>query len=300
MALYLVTGGAGFIGSHVTEALVTRGERVRVLDNFTTGKRDNLEHLPVEILAGDVRASDDVQSAMRDVDFVIHQAAVVSVAQSMIDPVTTHEVNVTGTLNVLVAARQSGIRHLVFASSCAVYGDNSELPLRESSAVRPLSPYAASKLAGEMYCQTFQQAYGLPTTCLRYFNVYGPRQDPSGDYAAVIPKFAQRIRAGQAPIIYGDGNQTRDFVHVSDIVRANLAACGRSEAIGRVINVASGRQVSLLDLIEGFGRLHGRPIELIFTPSRAGDILHSVGDNRCLQALGVPIMTPLEQGLAQL
>jgi nucleoside-diphosphate-sugar epimerase len=223
------------------------------------------------------------------------------VPQSMSDPVTTHEINSTGTLNILLAALEHNIKRVVLASSCAVYGDNDALPLKETAETRCKSPYAASKLIGEVYCQTFTQAFGLPTVCLRYFNVYGPRQDPNGDYAAVIPKFAQRIRAGQAPIIYGDGTQTRDFVHVSDIARANLAACERSEAIGCVINVASGCQVSLLDLVEAFSRLHGRPIEPVFAPPRGGDILHSVGDNQRRQCtLGLSSDLPLEQGLTQL
>jgi UDP-glucose 4-epimerase len=301
MSLYLVTGGAGFIGSHIAEQLVARGERVRVLDNFSSGKRSNLQHLPIEVIEGDVRQIATVRAALHEVDYVLHQAAMISVPQSMTDPAAAHEVNATGTLNILLAAREVNVKRVVLASSCAVYGDNDALPLSETAETRCKSPYAASKLIGEVYCQTFTQAYGLPTVCLRYFNVYGARQDPNGEYAAVIPKFAQRIRAGQAPIVYGDGAQTRDFVHVSDIVRANLAACERSEAIGRVINVASGRQVSLLDLIEAFGRLQGHVIEPVFAPQRAGDILHSVGDNRRLQTfLKLSSDTPLEKGLAQL
>jgi UDP-glucose 4-epimerase len=301
MTLYLVTGGAGFIGSHIVEALLSHGARVRVLDNLTTGKRSNIEHLPVEIIVGDVRESAAVQSAMKGVDFVIHQAAVVSVPQSMIDPITTHEVNVTGTLNILLAARHNKVRHVVFASSCAVYGDNSELPLKESAAVKPLSPYAASKLAGEIYCQTFQQAYGLPTTCLRYFNVYGPRQDPNGDYAAVIPKFAERIRCGQSPVIYGDGLQSRDFIHVSDVVSANLAVCESQSTKGQILNVSSGQSTSLLDLVSTMSELCCAQITPQFEPPRTGDILHSRGDNTRLEmVLGYRPKVPLAAGLQPL
>ena len=306
MALYLVTGGAGFIGSHLVEALARRGDQVRVLDNFSSGQRANLRHLAPDfqslvVIEGDVRDADAVQLAMEDVDYVLHEAALVSVPQSMVDPQTAHAVNVTGTLNVLVAAREANVKRMVLASSCAVYGDNDDLPLRETSATKPMSPYAASKLIGEVYCQLFYRAYGLPTTCLRYFNVYGPRQNPDGDYAAVVPKFVQRMKAGQPPIIYGDGLQTRDFVHVSDIVRANLLACDRDEAIGQIFNVASGRASSLLDLVEALNHSRAARLEPIFEPARAGDIRDSVGScERIAAALGFKIETPLAVGLAQL
>lgn len=306
MALYLVTGGAGFIGSHLVEALVQRGDQVRVLDNFSSGPRANLRHLVPDfrslvVIEGDVRDADAVQMAMHEVDYVLHEAALVSVPQSMVDPQTAHAVNVTGTLNVLMAAREANVKRVVLASSCAVYGDNDDLPLRETSVTKPMSPYAASKLMGEVYGQLFYRAYGLPTTCLRYFNVYGPRQNPDGDYAAVIPKFAQRMKAGQPPIIYGDGSQTRDFVHVSDIVRANLLACNRDEAIGQIFNVASGCATSLLDLVEALNRLRAARLEPIFEPARAGDIRDSVGSSeRIAAALGFKIETPLAIGLTQL
>jgi UDP-glucose 4-epimerase len=286
MAVYLVTGGAGFIGSHIVEALSRRGDCARVLDNFTTGKRANLAHLPdVEVIEGDIRDTAMVSEAMAGVDYVIHQAALVSVMQSMADPTTTHDVNATGTLNLLKAAQEVGVKRFVLASSCAVYGDNDDLPLNETSAPRPLSPYAASKLIGEVYCQTFQRAYGVPTVCLRYFNVYGPRQDPDSEYAAVIPKFAQRMKHGQSPIIYGDGQQTRDFVHVSNVACANLLACERDEAIGQVLNVASGCEVTLLDLIAAFGELCHAQFIPQFEPARPGDIRRSRGDNMKSAAL---------------
>jgi nucleoside-diphosphate-sugar epimerase len=301
MTAYLVTGGAGFIGSHIVDALIQRGDRARVLDNFSTGKRTNLQHLSdVEIIEGDIRDAGAVRRAMSDIDFVIHQAALVSVPQSITDPVTTHAVNVNGTLNVLSAAREFRIKRVVLASSCAVYGDNNDLPLRETSVTNPLSPYAASKLIGEVYCQTFYRSYGLPTVCLRYFNVYGPRQDPNGDYAAVIPKFAQRLAQGQPPIIYGDGMQTRDFVYVADIVRANLLVCERERAAGEVFNVASGRGVSLLDLTAAFDNLCHTRCAPQFEAARAGDIKHSRGDNtKGAALLGFQPLVSLADGLQQ-
>lgn len=279
MAHYLVTGGAGFIGSHIAAALAARGDDVRVFDNFSTGKHSNLAQVPqAEIVEGDLRDRAAVARAVNGMNYVLHLAAMVSVPQSMSDPVSTDAVNVTGTLHVLEAARQAGVRRVVLASSCAVYGDNDELPLKEISQTRPLSPYAASKLTGEILCQTYYRAYGLPTVCLRYFNIYGPRQDPNSEYAAVIPKFAQRLKAGQPPTVFGDGTQTRDFVHVSDVVRANLLACERDGAIGQVLNVASGRGTSLLDLISTLNDLLGASIGPEFAPARSGDIRHSRGD----------------------
>lgn len=301
MSLYLVTGGAGFIGSHIVERLHQRGEQVRVLDNFSTGRREHLlAARSIEIVEGDVRDTESVRRAMEGVEYVLHQAALVSVPKSMADPSITHAVNVTGLLNVLSAARDADVRRLVLASSCSVYGDNDDLPLKETAATRPRSPYAASKLIGEVYCQTFQRAYNLPTVCLRYFNVYGPRQSPNGDYAAVIAKFAQRLTAGQPPVIYGDGRQTRDFVFVGDVAQANLLACERPEAIGQVLNVASGQSVSLLELVDRLNRLHGQSFAPQFQPARAGDIRHSVGDGQRLAALGFRAETSLAEGLKQM
>jgi len=298
MALYLVTGGAGFIGSHIVEQLVAHGEGVRVLDNFSTGKRANIHHLPVEIVEGDVRDRDAVYVAVRDADFVIHQAALVSVPQSMQNPVATHEINVNGTLNVLLAAHEAQTKRVVLASSCAVYGDNDALPLGENAGTCPKSPYAASKLIGEVYCQVFTQAYSLPTVCLRYFNVYGPRQNPNGDYAAVIPKFAESIATRQAPIIYGDGQQTRDFVHVYDVVRANLMACECEPAIGQIFNVATGRGVSLLQLVDEINETQGTSFAPEFRPPRVGDIKHSCGDgSKATQLLQFAPVISLRQGL---
>ncbi|MBN1954930.1 MAG: SDR family oxidoreductase [Anaerolineae bacterium] len=305
MTNYLVTGGAGFIGSHLVQALVARGDNVRVLDNFTTGRRENLawagSQAAPEVMEGDVRDLADVQRAVAGADYVLHQAAVVSVQQSLHDPLETHEVNATGTLNVLRAALEAGVQRVVLASSCAVYGDSTDLPLRESTPLKPLSPYAASKIAAEGYCRAFSAAYGLPTVCLRYFNVYGPRQNPDGEYAAVIARFAQRMKGGQPPLIYGDGEQSRDFVHVGDAVRANLLASADKRAVGEVFNVASGQQVSLLALVELLNDLLGTRMSPLFEPERAGDIRHSVGDGgRAAAALQFRPQTSLADGLRQL
>jgi UDP-glucose 4-epimerase len=302
MTSTLITGGAGFIGSHLAAALLKRGQHVRVLDNFSTGRASNLAHLAgVDVITGDVRDEALVNALVREADYVLHLAAVVSVPQSMSDPALTNAVNVEGTLNLLNAARQFGLKRLVLSSSCAVYGDNDDLPLKESSQTRPLSPYAATKLIGEVYCQTYQHAYGVPTVCLRYFNVYGPRQDPNGPYAAAIPKFIQRLTNQQAPIIYGDGKQTRDFVYVDDIVRANLLACEQEGAIGQVFNITTGRGVSLLELMEELSDLLGVQIQPEFQAERAGDIKHSRGDGSLIAQtlLFAPAIT-LREGLRNL
>ncbi len=300
MATYLVTGGAGFIGSHTVEALVQRGDAVRVLDNFSTGRRANLDHLPhVTVIEGDVRDAAAVREAIAGADDVIHLAAMVSVPQSMSDPNGAQAVNVTGTLNVLLAAREFHIKRVVLASSCAVYGDNDALPLSETAEARPLSPYAATKLMGEVYCQLFYRAYGIPTVCLRYFNIYGPRQDPASEYAAVIPRFVQCAQHGQAPIIYGDGLQTRDFVHVSDVARANLLVCERDAAIGQIFNIASGRDVSLMELMDTLNQVLGTSIVPTFAQPRAGDIRRSRGDAaRIAAALRFRPVVSLAEGLA--
>ncbi|CAG0937492.1 UDP-glucose 4-epimerase [Thermoflexales bacterium] len=303
MSLFLVTGGAGFIGSHLVTTLLERGDQVRVLDNFATGKREHIDlyHGRAGVVEGDVRDHALVERLMAGVDYVLHLAAVVSVPQSMRDPALTNDVNVNGTLNVLAAARKFNVKRVVFSSSCAVYGDNPELPLSERSITQPLSPYAASKLIGEVYCQTYYRAYGLPTVCLRYFNIYGPRQDPNGDYAAVIPKFVQRLKAGQAPLIYGAGQQTRDFVYVGDVVRANLLACEHPQASGRVFNIASGQGTSLLELAASVNGLTPQPIQPQFAPPREGDILHSRGDGTCAHTtLGFQPTMGLNEGLKQL
>jgi nucleoside-diphosphate-sugar epimerase len=292
---YLVTGGAGFIGSHLVEELVRRRQRVRVLDNFSSGCRENLAHLTdyVTIIEGDVCDLATVRQAMEGVDYVLHQAALVSVPASVADPLKTDQVNVRGTLNVLLAARDAHVRRVIFASSCAVYGDNPVLPKHEQMPPEPLSPYAASKLAGEEYCRVFHRVYGLPTVVLRYFNVFGPRQDPHSPYAAVIPKFIHSALHGRALTVFGDGRQSRDFVYVTNVVMANLLACQADTAVGYVINVASGQSYSLLELIDHLKRvLDESALQVEHMPPQPGDIRHSQADiQRARQLLGyVPEM----------
>ena len=284
MALYLVTGGAGFIGSHIVEELARRGERVRVLDNFSTGRRANLQS-EIEVIEGDIRDRETARRAMAGVDYVLHQAAVASVQSSVADPPTTNEVNVTGTLNVLIAAREAGVKRMVYASSAAVYGNHPALPKREDMPTETLSPYAASKLAGEAYCRAFCEVYGLPTVALRYFNVFGPRQDPNSQYAAVIPKFITRMSQGKRPVIHGDGLQSRDFIYVANVAQANLLACQAQAAVGQVCNVASGKQINLLDLVGTLNQVMGIDLQPDFDAPAPGDVKHSVADVSRLREL---------------
>ena len=303
MTLYLVTGGAGFIGSHLVEALAKRGARVRVLDDFSTGRRENLAAVvnQIELLEGDVSDPDVARRAVAGCDYVLHLAAVASVQASLEDPRRVHRVNVNGTLNVLDAARADGVRCVVLASTTALYGDHTALPLREELPPRPLSPYAASKATGEAYCSAFHASYGLPTVALRFFNVYGPRQDPTNPYSGVISIFANRMSRGERPTIYGDGRQTRDFVYVADVVRALLLACEREEAIGSVFNVASGRQTSILQLAEELNHVLGVDLTPTLGPARAGEVRFSQGDaGRARKALGWQPQVSLREGLAYL
>ena len=274
--LTLVTGGAGFIGSHIVDRLLADGYRVRVLDNFSTGKRENLpESDDLEIFAGDVGSFDDVHKAMKDVELVFHEAAIASVPKTINDPLGSHQTNYVGTLNVLEAARQQGTKRVVFASSAAVYGDLPEQPKREDMPLKPLSPYAVDKLASEYACQMYTHLHGLETVCLRYFNVYGPRQDPGSPYSGVISIFADRLRKGEQPVIYGDGEQTRDFVFVSDVVEANIKAATVDKATGRVINIATGRVVTLNELLKSMCLILNRKFDPGYEKVRAGDIRHS-------------------------
>lgn len=277
---YLVTGGAGFIGSNIVEALVRRKEQVRVLDNFATGRRENVAPWikQIELLEGDVRDPETLRRAMAGVDYVLHQAALPSVPRSIADPMETHACNATGTLNVLLAARQAGIKRLVYASSSSVYGDSPTLPKREDTPTDPLSPYAVSKLAGEHYCRAFYQVYGLETVCLRYFNVFGPRQDPTSQYAAVVPKFVAAMLDGRAPTIYGDGTQSRDFTYVANVVQANLLACRAEGVGGEVFNVACGERSTVLELVAQLERALGKEARPEFAPPRPGEIRHSLAD----------------------
>jgi UDP-N-acetylglucosamine/UDP-N-acetyl-alpha-D-glucosaminouronate 4-epimerase len=304
MSTYFITGGAGFIGSHIVDELVRRGEKVRVLDNFSTGKRENLSlaigRAPdaVDVIQADIQDRGAVQRAMQGVDYALHQAALASVAQSVADPLQTNQVNVAGTLNVLLAARDAGVKRVVFAGSCAVYGNNDSLPLRETDTPQPLSPYAASKLAGEGYCRAFLEAYGLPTVVLRYFNVFGPRQDPTSEYSAVIPKFITALLRDQPPTIYGDGTQSRDFVSVANVVRANLLACEREQAIGQVINVGCGEHYTLLDLHDQLVDLTHKNLLPVFAPARMGEVKHSqAAIDTATQMLGYKPETTWQEGL---
>jgi len=288
MAEYLVTGGAGFIGSNIAEHLVRTGKSVRVLDNFLTGKRDNLLSFAgkADVVEGDLRNMDDCRRAVDGVRFILHLAALPSVPRSVADPSLSHDINITGTLNLLVAARDAHCQRLVFSSSSSVYGDTPTLPKHEDMTPAPLSPYAVHKLTGEHYCRIFWQLYGLETVCLRYFNVFGPRQDPKSEYAAVIPRFITAILHDQAPTIFGDGTQTRDFTFVENIIEANLAGCvAPKTALGEACNVACGDRISLLDLVETVNKSLGKSIRPKLDPARPGDILHSQAANAKARAL---------------
>lgn len=277
---FLVTGGAGFIGSHIATGLVERGDEVVVLDNLLSGRRENLEHLGdrVTLIEGSVLDRDLVERALRGVEVVYHQAALASVPWSVERPLDTNEVCVTGTVNVLDAARQAGVRRVVFAGSSSAYGDQPKVSKQETDLPAPLSPYAAAKIAGEAYCKSFTETYGLETVVLRYFNVFGPRQDPDSQYSAVIPIFVSKMVQGERPTIYGDGKQSRDFVYVDNVVQCNLAAADAERASGATINVACGKQFTLLQLVAAVNEVLGTTVEPIFEKARAGDVRESLAD----------------------
>ncbi len=300
----LVTGAAGFIGTNLVAQLVQRGATVRAVDSFITGHRHNVTPWQgdAEFIEGDVRDLALCRIACAGVDYVLHQAALGSVPRSMEDPLTTHDHNVNGTLNMLLAARDAGVRAFVFAASSSAYGETPELPKLESMPPHPLSPYAASKLAGETYCAVFHAAYGLPTVALRYFNVFGPHQDPNGPYAAVIPRFLAAIAAGERPVLFGDGEQTRDFTYIDNVVQANLRACTAPPAAhGQVFNIGSGTRISLNALTRRMLQLMDSPLEPDYGPPRAGDVRDSQADvTRARQLLGYdPTVDPLT-GLTRL
>ena len=277
---FLVTGGAGFIGSNIVEELLKQGHSVRVLDNFSTGKRDNLKEFnsDIELLEGDIRSYHIVRQAVSGIEIILHQAALPSVPRSINDPITTNEVNVMGTLNILDAAKDAGVRRIVYASSSSVYGDNPVLPKTEDMLPNPLSPYAVAKLAGEKYCQVFSKLYGIETVILRYFNVFGPKQDPNSQYSAVIPKFIKLMSNEQRPTIYGDGKQSRDFTYVSNVVEGNILAATKNIENGLVLNCACHGQVTLNELVEEINKLLGKNVEPIYDKPRPGDIKHSFAD----------------------
>ncbi len=282
-----MTGGAGFIGSNIVEELLKRSYSVRVLDNFSTGKRENLKDFKndIELIEGDIRSFHTVIQAVKGVDVILHQAALPSVPRSIKDPITSNEVNVVGTLNILDAAKDSGVKRIVYASSSSVYGDNPELPKHEGMMPNPLSPYAVSKLAGEKYCQVYSRLYGIETVILRYFNVFGPRQDPNSEYSAVIPKFIRLITNNQSPTIFGDGTQSRDFTYVANVVEANILAATKKDCpkdpygkTGLVMNCACHGQITLNELVAQVSNLLNKEVKPIYAEPRNGDIKHSFAD----------------------
>lgn len=297
----LVTGGAGFIGSHLVRALLYRGHDVRVLDNYSTGKQENIEGLRVETVEGDVRDYFAVQDAMGGMEYVFHLAALASVGRSIRDPLTTHSVNETGTLTVLEAAHKAAVKRVVYAASSSAYGNPPlQMPKREFAKPEPASPYAISKLTGEYYCRVYWETFKLETACVRYFNVFGPRQDPRSEYAAVIPRFIEAALNGNQPVIYGDGKQSRDFTYVENAVQATILAASRPQAVGRVINVACGERRSLLEVIEMLEGLLADRIEPRFEPARPGDVVHSQADIELARLLlGYEPVVGFKEGLKE-
>jgi nucleoside-diphosphate-sugar epimerase len=299
LARYLVTGGAGFIGSHLVEELLRRGETVRVLDNFSTGRRENLPASGrVELVEADLAEPGVAARAVESIDFVLHQAAVPSVQRSVEDPGSTHRANVDGTVQMLIAARDAKVKRLVFAGSSSVYGNSAVLPKREDMRPAPLSPYALQKLIGEQYCQLFTALYGLETVVTRYFNVFGPRQNPGSPYSGVIARFIDALSVGRAPVVYGDGRQTRDFTFVADVVAGVLRCCEAPNVAGEVVNLAAGGRVSLLEVVRSMQRITGCDLEPTFAPAREGDVRDSQADIfKARKLLGFEPATPFDQGL---
>ncbi len=298
----LVTGGAGFIGSNLVHELVRRRRRVRVLDDFSTGRQENLREVRerIEVIRGDIRKPSVCRRSVKDAGIVYHLAALPSVSRSVADPVASHEVNVTGTLNLLQASREAGVEGFVYSSSSSVYGDTPTLPKKEGMRERPLSPYAVSKLAAEKYCRVYCRLFGLRTVALRYFNVYGPRQDPKSQYAAVIPKFITRMLSGQRPEIYGDGLQTRDFTFVRDAVEANLLSAANRGAGGQALNIGSGARSSLISLAKLLNRLAGTRLSPILAEPRPGDVRHSLAAvSLAAEVVGYRPRFSLEEGLRE-
>jgi nucleoside-diphosphate-sugar epimerase len=299
MAHYLVTGGAGFIGSHLTEELARRGQRVRVADSLVTGKRSNLDHISgIEFLEGDLSDLDFARKAVEGCEYVLHQAAIPSVPRSVADPMTSHRANVDATVNVLLAARDARVKRLVFAGSSSAYGDTPTLPKREEMPTNPMSPYALQKVIGEQYLQMFTRLYGLETVSIRYFNVFGPRQDPTSPYSGVISVFATALLDHRPPTIYGDGEQTRDFTYVANVVNGVLRACEAPGASGEIINVATGGRISLNQLFEEMRRLIGADVRPKYTAPRTGDVRDSQADiAKARTLLGYEPLVPFEEGL---
>ena len=300
MAHYLVTGGGGFVGSNIVQTLLERGERVRVLDNFATGRQQNLADLAneIELIEGDIRDPQVTARAVAGVDYVLHQAALGSVPRSVQDPITSNDVNVNGTLNMLWAAKQAGVKRFVTASSSSVYGNTPQLPKEEAMSPNPISPYAVSKLACERYTMSFHAVYGLPTVALRYFNVFGPKQDPLSQYAAVIPRFITAIKKGEAPVVYGDGEQSRDFTFIENVVQANLLACTAPAAPGQFMNIACGDRYSLNTLLQLLAEIIGKDVRPIYQAERSGDVKHSLASiERAKKVLGFSPAVNFRDGL---
>ena len=300
MARYLVTGGAGFIGSNIAEELVSLGEEVVVFDNLSTGHEGNIEHIRQDItfVKGDIRNASEVRKALNGVDYVLHQAALASVPRSIDDPLLVNEVNVGGTLTVLDESRHASVKCVVYAASSSAYGDSEVLPKREDMLPAPLSPYAVSKLVGEHYCSVYSEVYGLPTISIRYFNVFGPRQDPASQYAAVIPIFISHLLDGKAPSIYGDGEQSRDFTYVGNIVKANIMAAQSEKAAGQSVNIACGGRFTLNELYRMLCELIGVSIDPVYADPRQGDVKHSHADiSMAEELLGYSVETDFEEGL---
>lgn len=299
----LVTGGAGFIGSNLAEALIDRGAKVSIVDNFVTGFRENLEEIrgSFEFIESDIADREYAAKAVSGVDVIFHEAALPSVPRSVANPAETHEACVNGTFNLLVAARDTGVRRFIYAASSSAYGDQPTLPKVETMKPEPLSPYAAAKLVGEYYCQVFSKVYGLETISLRYFNVFGPRQNPSSQYSGVISRFIDAFMKDASPVIYGDGEQSRDFTYIANVVDANIKAMESTQGIGEVMNVANGERVSLLELLDVMKRVTGRTdVAADFQPERKGDVKHSQADNsRAKEWLGYEKLVGLEEGIRE-
>ncbi len=301
-ATYLVTGGAGFIGSHIAEELLKRGENVRIFDNLATGRELNLAALQgqAQFIRGDLRDMEAVRAAMQGIEVVFHQGALASVPRSIADPVSSLETNINGTQNILLAARDSGVRRVVYASSSSVYGNTPTLPKREDMPTHPMSPYAVQKLTGELLCGVFTRIYGLETVALRYFNVFGPRQDPASEYAAVIPRFLTALLEKRRPIVFGDGEQTRDFTYVANVVQANLLAAFSPAAVGYAMNIGCGERVSLNSMLQMAGELLGVPAHAEYREPRPGDVRDSLADiSLARRLLGYNPTVSFREGLAR-
>jgi nucleoside-diphosphate-sugar epimerase len=300
MPVYLVTGGAGFIGSNIVEELLTKGARVRVIDNFATGKRENLDPFKsrIDFREVDICDLESLKTAVRGADFVLHQAAIPSVAKSVLDPITSHNADLTGTLHVLWAAKEAGVKRVVYAASSSAYGDSPQLPKQEDMPSKAISPYGLMKYVGEEYCRLFTQLYGVETVSLRYFNVFGPRQDPSSQYSGVLSRFITAMLAGERPVIYGDGEQSRDFTYVSNVVQGNLLACHAPKAAGQMYNLACGRSINLNEVVSLLNQILGTNLKPVYEAPRVGDIRHSLAEiSRAAHDLNYSPAIQFEEGL---